>query len=203
MVRRAVGVVLGLVLTASCAGGPQAPTPVNLTQATQPPPAAAPPPRTTIVGTYSASLLLPACTGLPASDRRRTYTARIDQDERTGLHVVSLSDATFLDSLPSRFHPVPMHPHQFLASLDQGEATFSMFADWESSFGGRIVERTATGRWIMVEGGLTGRATADAITATGPGTVFYCDAARDDFRDECTGITVLCSTPLTLTLAPR
>lgn len=200
MLRRAVGAVLGMVLTWSCAGGPQAPTPVTAQSPTPIEPGAS---ATSIVGTYAASLLLPACTGLPEAERRRSYTARIDQDERTGVHVVSLSGATFLDSPPSNYHPVPMTPNQFLASLDQGQATFVMFADWESSFGGRIVERTATGRWLMIEGRLTGRATVDAITASGPGEVFYCDAARDSFWDQCTGFFVPCSTPLTLTLVRR
>ena len=129
------------------------------------------------MGTYEATLPLPACLGLPQAERVRRYDARIDRDASTGVHVVSLSGATFFDALPSRFHPVPMTPNQFLASHDAGVVSFTLWADWESSFGGRIIERIGTGQWIDVQGHLTGQLGSDAITASGAGEVNYCAAA--------------------------
>ena len=154
------------------------------------------------MGTYSATLALPACLGLPKAERVRHYDARIELDENTGVHVVSLGGATFLDALPSRFHPVPMSPNQFLAYHDAGTVSFSLWADWESSFGGRIIERIGTGQWIDVQGDLTGQLGADAITASGAGQVSYCSAATPSLY--CKGGNwVTCDTTLTLTLVPE
>lgn len=207
MMRRAagVGLGLGLVMAVACSGGPQAPSPLN-TQASPPSPAAPPagPPMTSIVGTYSASLLLPACSGLPEADRRRSYTARIHQDDASGVHVVTLSDATFLDSPPSRFHPVPLTPNQFLASHGQDQASFSMFADWESSYGGHIIERISNGQWMSVEGRLEGQVGRDTIAAVGTGEVVYCQSpvVTDSYYCE-DAQWMRCGTPLTLTLVRR
>ena len=142
MVGRVLGVFVGLVTVVACSGAPQAPSAIDRPGvATEP----ADPVTTSLVGTYSATLALPACTGLPEAERVRHYSAGIERDETTGVHVVTLSGATFLDTLPSQFHPVPMTANQFLASQDAGVASFTLWGDWESSFGGHIIERTSSG----------------------------------------------------------
>ena len=161
---------------------------------------------TSFVGTYAAELSLTDCLGLPRAERVRRYAARIEPDVKPGVHVVTLSNATFLDALPSRFHPVPMTPNQFLASHDAGVVSFKLWADWESSLGGRIIERIATGQWIDIQGDLTGQVGSDAIRASGAGQVNYCSAATSAATSSlyCTsGNRVTCDTPLTLTLVPE
>jgi hypothetical protein len=95
-----------------------------------------------------------------------------------------------------------MTPNQFLASRDAGLVSFTLWADSESSFGGRVIERIGTGQWIDVQGDLTGQLDADAITASGAGQVKYCAAATPTLYCK-NGNWVTCDTPLTLTLVPE
>ena len=170
MVLRVLGVLVGLATVGACGDAPQASSPTGEPDEVI---EAGGQGATSFAGTYTAELSLPACLGLPRAERVRRYTARIEPDENTGVHVVTLSNATFLDALPSRFHPVPMTPNQFLASEDAGVVSFRLWADWESSFGGRIIERRASGQWIDIQGDLTGELGAQTITASGAGEVKY------------------------------
>jgi hypothetical protein len=199
MVPRVFFVVIGVVAVGACSGAPQAPSSIGLPE---PVSQTVGPAATSFVGIYAAELSLPACLGLPRAERVRRYTARIEPDENAGVYVVTLSDAMFLDALPSRFHPVPMTPNQFLAFHDAHSVSFALWADWESSFGGRIIERVASGQWIDIQGDLTGRLGADAITASGTGQVKYCSAATPSLYCK-NGSWVTCDTTLTLTLVPE
>jgi hypothetical protein len=192
-------VVIGAVAVGACNGAPQAPSSIGLPHVVS---ETVGPVATSFVGTYTAELSLPACLGLPRAERVRRYSARIEPDEDAGVYVVTLSDATFLDALPSRFHPVPMTPNQFLAFHDADSVSFTLWADSESSFGGRILERLASGQWIDIQGDLTGQLGSDAITASGAGQVKYCTAATPSLYCK-SGNWVTCDTTLTLTLAPE
>ena len=201
MVGRVLGVLLGATSLSACSGGREAPSPVGPTGLAVLE-AGTPPSGSSLPGTYAATLALPACLGLPEAERMRRYIAQIDRDEATGVHVVSLSGATFLDTGPSRFHPVPLTANQFLATHDGGAVSFTLWGDWESSYGGHIIERTASGQWIDVQGHLIGQFGSRAIVASGAGSVYYCESATPSFYCE-DAKWVTCDTRLTLTLVPQ
>ena len=191
---RLPGVVLGLILSGGCSGSPQGPSPVD---------GPAPGPRPGLpLGGYDLTLSLPECVALPVAERTRRYVALIDRDLATGAHVVTLSGATFLYPGPPARRPVPLGPHQFPAWILGEEVRFNLWGDWNSAWGGQVVEQMSTGQWLEIMGDAGGPLGTPTITAVGSANVVFCQDAGP--TNHCAEERLSsCGSAMTLTFVPR
>ena len=183
-----------MILSGGCSGSPQGPSPVDA-------PATGARPGLPLGG-YDLTLALPECVALPVAERTRRYVALIDRDLATGAHVVTLSGATFLHPGPPAGRPVPLGPNQFLALVRGEDAVFNLWGDWNSAWGGQVVEQMSTGQWMEILGDATGSLGTPTITAVGSAYVVFCQDAGPTYHcaDERWSS---CGSAMTLTFVPR
>ena len=156
---------------------------------------------TSLVGTYSATLALPACTGLPDADRVRRYSARV-----IAMRARCPRGHTEWRDVP-RQPPIAIPP-----GADDPQSVPRLPRRWRRVLHalGRlgILVRRPHHRADIVRpvdrrpGAADGRLGSRAITASGAGAVYYCAATTTAFQCEG-GNWVTCSTTLTLTLVPE
>ena len=128
-----------------------------------------------LVGKYSLTLSHD-CAEAPEELRSRTYTATIDATA-TGF-VVTLSDAEFYWGPVCTLTASRLGCHQFLASRQGDRVRFDLINadEWH---GGYITEHVSPDRWLIVYGSAAGQLGAGAISATGSGSVAYCQGSYD------------------------